>query len=113
MLSTVLANKMGKRQVTYQKATQDRLNFTSDVLGSIKAVKMLGYGSRFTESMRHKRLHDLNTGNAFRIFTVWLNVIGKPMPVSVPSAALTTSKQTAMILLHRLPRLACMLLSPR
>ncbi|PTB69610.1 P-loop containing nucleoside triphosphate hydrolase protein [Trichoderma citrinoviride] len=65
-----------KRQTVYQKATQDRINFTSEVLGSIKAVKMLGYTERFTELLEQKRDNDLQVGKRFRWMTVWANTVG-------------------------------------
>lgn len=66
-----------KRQTVYQKATQDRINFTSEVLGSIKAVKMLGYTERFTDLLEDKRDQDLNVGKHYREMIVWANAVGK------------------------------------
>lgn len=66
-----------KRQTVYQKATQDRINFTSEVLGSIKAVKMLGYSERFTDLLEEKRDNDLRVGKRYRWMTVWANTVGK------------------------------------
>lgn len=66
-----------KRQTVYQKATQDRINFTSEVLGSIKAVKMLGYTERFTDLLEDKRDQDLNIGKHYREMIVWANTVGK------------------------------------
>ncbi|KAM0452349.1 hypothetical protein ACHAO4_005560 [Trichoderma viride] len=65
-----------KRQTVYQKATQDRINFTSEVLGSIKAVKMLGYTERFTDLLEDKRDQDLNVGKHYREMIVWANTVG-------------------------------------
>ncbi|KAM0479830.1 hypothetical protein ACHAPX_004407 [Trichoderma viride] len=64
-----------KRQTVYQKATQDRINFTSEVLGSIKAVKMLGYTERFTDLLEDKRDQDLNVGKHYREMIVWANTV--------------------------------------
>lgn len=68
-----------KRQTVYQKATQARINFTSEVLGSIKAVKMLGYTERFTDLLEDKRDQDLNVGKHYRQMIVWANTVGKLM----------------------------------
>ncbi|KAL7790898.1 P-loop containing nucleoside triphosphate hydrolase protein [Trichoderma ceciliae] len=65
-----------KRQTVYQKATQDRINFTSEVLGSIKAVKMLGYTERFTNLLEEKRDQDLSVGKHYREMIVWANTVG-------------------------------------
>lgn len=68
---------MVPRQIFYQKATQNRINFISEVLGSIKAVKMLGFTERFKKLIEEKRDNDLNAGKHFRILTVWANAICK------------------------------------
>ncbi|KAL6875382.1 P-loop containing nucleoside triphosphate hydrolase protein [Trichoderma longibrachiatum] len=75
-----------KRQTVYQKATQDRINFTSEVLGSIKAVKMLGYTERFTQLLEEKRDNDLKVGKRYRWMTVWANTVGNAN-VSLTQAA--------------------------
>ncbi|EGR49492.1 uncharacterized protein TRIREDRAFT_60116 [Trichoderma reesei QM6a] len=75
-----------KRQTVYQKATQDRINFTSEVLGSIKAVKMLGYSERFTDLLEEKRDNDLRVGKRYRWMTVWANTVGNAN-VSLTQAA--------------------------
>ncbi|UKZ93816.1 uncharacterized protein TrAFT101_008724 [Trichoderma asperellum] len=75
-----------KRQTVYQKATQDRINFTSEVLGSIKAVKMLGYTERFTDLLEDKRDQDLNVGKHYREMIVWANTVGNAN-VSLTQAA--------------------------
>ncbi|KAL7925556.1 multidrug resistance-related protein [Trichoderma austrokoningii] len=75
-----------KRQTVYQKATQSRINFTSEVLGSIKAVKMLGYTERFTDLLEDKRDQDLNVGKHYREMIVWANTVGNAN-VSLTQAA--------------------------
>ncbi|TFB04442.1 Multidrug resistance-associated protein 1 [Trichoderma ghanense] len=74
-----------KRQTVYQKATQDRINFTSEVLGSIKAVKMLGYTERFSDLLEQKRDNDLRVGKRYRWMTVWANTVGKSTSISALS----------------------------
>ncbi|KAF7558681.1 hypothetical protein G7046_g5481 [Stylonectria norvegica] len=66
---------MVPRQTIYQKATQDRINFTSQVLGSIKAVKMLGFTERFSNIISQKRDHELDVGKSFRKVSVYSNGI--------------------------------------
>lgn len=77
MLCWFIGRILVKRQTVYQKATQDRINFTSEVLGSIKAVKMLGYTERFTSLLEDKRDQDLNVGKHYREMIVWANTVGK------------------------------------
>ncbi|UNI18710.1 hypothetical protein JDV02_004963 [Purpureocillium takamizusanense] len=74
-LNTMIGRLMVPRQITYQKATQDRINFTSEVLGSMKAVKMLGYTDTFAKLIETKRDNDINSGKQFRLLNVWANVI--------------------------------------
>ncbi len=66
-----------KKQTTYQKATQDRINFTSQVIGSIKSVKMLGYTERFTNLISQARENDIHAGKDFRKISVWVNGLGR------------------------------------
>ncbi|PHH66889.1 hypothetical protein CDD81_5241 [Ophiocordyceps australis] len=56
-------------------ATQDRINFTAEVLGSIKTVKMLGYAERFTTLIEQKRSNDLDSGKQYRALNLWANAI--------------------------------------
>ncbi|KAL7945596.1 P-loop containing nucleoside triphosphate hydrolase protein [Trichoderma barbatum] len=90
IVSIVLCSFIGKvlvkRQTVYQKATQDRINFTSEVLGSLKAVKMLGYTERFTDLLEEKRDNDLNVGKHYRQMIVWANTVGNAN-VSLTQAA--------------------------
>ncbi|KAL7915178.1 P-loop containing nucleoside triphosphate hydrolase protein [Trichoderma velutinum] len=90
ILSIVLCWYIGKvlvkRQTVYQKATQARINFTSEVLGSIKAVKMLGYTEQFTDLLEDKRDQDLNIGKHYRQMIVWANAVGNAN-VSLTQAA--------------------------
>lgn len=68
---------MVSRQITYQKATQARINFVSEVIGNMKAVKMLGFTDKFTRLIKQKRDDDLNAGKKFRWINVWSNAISE------------------------------------
>ncbi|KAK5993610.1 ABC multidrug transporter B [Cladobotryum mycophilum] len=72
---TFLGKSLVGRQMHYQQATQDRINFTSEVLGSMKAVKMLGYTERFTQLIEQRRDYDLAEGKHYRIMIVWINAV--------------------------------------
>ena len=65
------------RQTVYQKATQGRINFTSEVLSSMKAVKMLGFSERFSSMITEKRNKELDAGKKYREVTVYGNAIGE------------------------------------
>lgn len=74
---------MVPRQTVYQKSTQDRINFTSEVLGSMKAVKMLGFAERFASLIAAKRDYEIDTGKKFRIVSVYSNAISELCAESV------------------------------
>ncbi|KAF4450880.1 hypothetical protein F53441_6057 [Fusarium austroafricanum] len=79
IISLILTGSIGKmmvsRQIVYQKATQDRINLTSEVLGSMKPVKMLGLSERFKSIISLKRDDEIKTGKHFRVVNVYLNCI--------------------------------------
>lgn len=68
---------MVPRQIVYQKATQGRINFTSEVLSSMKAVKMLGFSERFSSLISKRRDEELDAGKKFREISVYGNAIGE------------------------------------
>ncbi|CAM1508146.1 Fc.00g049940.m01.CDS01 [Cosmosporella sp. VM-42] len=78
-ISLALSGGCGKlmvpRQIVYQKATQHRINFTSETLGSIKAVKMLGFTERFSNLITQKRDTEIEVGKDFRKVSVYSNAI--------------------------------------
>lgn len=74
-LSGIVGKLMVARLTAYQKATQDRINFISEILSSMKAVKMLGLTERFTKLAEKKRDSDLDAGKHYRVFIVYLNCI--------------------------------------
>ncbi|KAK8859863.1 multidrug resistance-associated [Apiospora arundinis] len=73
-LSTVLASRIGPRQKNWLEATQKRINFTTEILGAMRNVKMLGLAKQMEHniqdmreremavSRRYRRLHALNIG---------------------------------------------------
>lgn len=97
MLCWFIGRVLVKRQTVYQKATQDRINFTSEVLGSIKAVKMLGYTERFTDLLEDKRDQDLNVGKHYREMIVWANTVGKLIYFTHNNSLFWTSVSSLLI----------------
>jgi ABC-type bacteriocin/lantibiotic exporter with double-glycine peptidase domain len=79
-LSSLVGKMMVPRQTVYQKATQSRINFTSEVLGSIKAVKMLGLTEKFNQLIAKKRDEELAVGIHFRKVSVYSNCISTLEP---------------------------------
>ncbi|KAH7152137.1 P-loop containing nucleoside triphosphate hydrolase protein [Dactylonectria estremocensis] len=74
-LSSLVGKMTVPRQTVYQKATQGRINFTSEVLGSLKAVKMLGLTERFRDLIAQKRDEELAVGIHYRWVSVYANCI--------------------------------------
>lgn len=74
-LSSIVGKMTVPRQTVYQKSTQDRINFTSEVLGSMKAVKMLGLTERFRDLIALKRDEELAVGIHYRWVSVYSNCI--------------------------------------
>lgn len=62
-----------KRQTKYQKAAESRINFTTEVVSSVRAVRMLGYAEKFKELITRRRTTELAAGKAYRWMTVWAN----------------------------------------
>ncbi|RBA08624.1 hypothetical protein FPRO05_06904 [Fusarium proliferatum] len=79
IISLLLTGSIGKmmvaRQIKYQKATQDRINLTSEVLGSMKPVKMLGLSERFSSLISQKRDEEIKASKHYRVINVYLNCI--------------------------------------
>ncbi len=68
------------RQRTWLEATQRRVNFTTETLGRIRDVKILGLSEYLLKTMTGLRDEELQKSKAFRrvsSFKVWL---GKQSP---------------------------------
>ncbi|KAL4722768.1 hypothetical protein ACLX1H_010006 [Fusarium chlamydosporum] len=74
-LTGSIGKMMVSRQIKYQKATQDRINLTNEVLSSMKPVKMLGLSERFQSIISQKRDEEISTGKHYRVINVYLNMI--------------------------------------
>jgi ATP-binding cassette, subfamily C (CFTR/MRP), member 1 len=77
--SSMVGKATIKRLTTYQMAAQNRINFTSQVISSIKTVKMLGFVEPFTRMVREKRREDISGGRRFRWLLVLDNAISEKM----------------------------------
>lgn len=60
----------------WNSSIQSRVSTTSDVLGAVKEVKMLGTVEWWTETIQALREDELKLSNAFRTLIVFMNVIG-------------------------------------
>ena len=57
-------------------SVQRRIAMTSSMLGSMKAVKMMGLTSVMTTTIQAQRIRELNLAIGYRWCIVWLNVFG-------------------------------------
>lgn len=87
-LSSAVGKTMINRLKSYQSASQDRINFTTQVITSIKAVKMLGFVERFSDMVREKRRADIRGGRRFRWLVVADNAIGERRHIPIMSVSL-------------------------
>ncbi|QPC79478.1 hypothetical protein HYE68_010230 [Fusarium pseudograminearum] len=74
-LTGSIGKMMVSRQIKYQKATQDRINLTNEVLSSMKPVKMLGLSEKFKSLISQKRDDEISTAKHYRLINVYLNMI--------------------------------------
>ncbi|KAH7303548.1 P-loop containing nucleoside triphosphate hydrolase protein [Stachybotrys elegans] len=75
LLSGAIGNTMYPRQTAYLQATQSRINFTSEVLRSIKSVKMLGFTERFSTLIEQRRAEEIRVGKRYRQLSVAINAL--------------------------------------
>ena len=64
--SSQVAKTIRPRQRQWMQAVQKRVAMTSDVLGSIKGMKMLGVTKMITESVQDMREQELSKSKRFR-----------------------------------------------
>ncbi|KAI1176082.1 P-loop containing nucleoside triphosphate hydrolase protein [Nemania sp. FL0916] len=66
ILSGQIANKVSKSQKTWLEAIQTRINFTSEILGSMKNVKMLGLTAQMFNMIEALRDDEIAKSKEFR-----------------------------------------------
>jgi hypothetical protein len=70
-----VAKRFGPAQRTWVEAVEKRVSATSDVLGSIKTVKMLGFEAHVTKMIRQLREAELYISTKFRTLLVWTVIL--------------------------------------
>lgn len=66
----------------WNSKVQKRVTTTSSTLNQVKGVKMMGLSDRISDLIQSLRVAELDSSKAFRMFFVWISMIGKPSPVS-------------------------------
>jgi hypothetical protein len=69
--SLALSGRVGDSQKVWLKALQDRLSYTSEVLGNIRSLKLLGLGTRTVADLCRLRETELKVSLGFRRLLVW------------------------------------------
>lgn len=81
---------MGPARVAWNALVQKRVSTTSSVLGQMKAVKVMGLPDRVTSLIQSLRVQEIESSKAFRMFFVWITLIGKPQTLRSEMGSLLT-----------------------
>ncbi|KAI1313225.1 P-loop containing nucleoside triphosphate hydrolase protein [Xylaria venustula] len=75
LLSGQIADKVSKNQKTWLGAIQTRINFTSEILGSMKSVKMLGLTEQMFNKIQSLRSDEIAKSTKYRQVQAYYNCI--------------------------------------
>jgi len=76
-ISMKVATYVTSRQKTWLEAIQDRINFTSEILGSMMSVKMLGLTNKMAAIIQAMRVRELDLSKRFRRLSSFNVCLGK------------------------------------
>lgn len=76
VLMSLLPKHMGPAVKAWNVAIQKRVSITSSVVGSIRETKMLGLVPVWLEYIQSLRVFELKESKQFRMFIVYMNVLG-------------------------------------
>jgi ATP-binding cassette, subfamily C (CFTR/MRP), member 1 len=76
-LSFLVANHSANRQRSWLEAIQSRINFTSEIFGSMKSVKMLGLSERMRQHIQQMRDDEMSISKRYRTVKIYQLAIGK------------------------------------
>lgn len=71
---------MGPARMAWNSKVQKRVSTTSATLNQIKGVKMMGLSDRIATLVQSLRVMELESSKTFRMFFVWINIIGTICP---------------------------------
>ncbi|PHH80624.1 hypothetical protein CDD80_627 [Ophiocordyceps camponoti-rufipedis] len=71
-----VAQGMGPAKALWNSNVQKRVSTTSSALGQIKGIKMMGIEDRISRLIQSLRVFELDSSKSFRLFSVWINMIG-------------------------------------
>jgi hypothetical protein len=76
-LQTIVGRTMSERRVAWTKAIQKRVGLTSNLLRSMKSVKMTGLVDVSTKLVQEERIQELKLVRKFSWCIAWLNTVCK------------------------------------
>jgi hypothetical protein len=77
-LSTLLAGRITLRQKVWLEAIQSRINYTSEILGSMRNVKMLGLTKQMSTNIQSMRETELSISRKYRRIQSLNTALGTP-----------------------------------
>lgn len=76
-LSVTIAGHITSRQATWLAAVERRINFTSEILGSMRSVKMLGLEAQMSTHIEDLRTTEITSSKRYRRVQCLLIALGK------------------------------------
>jgi ATP-binding cassette subfamily C (CFTR/MRP) protein 1 len=73
-----VGSQMSTRRVVWTEAIQRRVALTSNLLRSMKSVKLTGMVEASAKLVQSERVRELELGKRYRWLVTWMNSIGKP-----------------------------------
>jgi hypothetical protein len=80
-LSSILTGVVTPRQTAWVEAVQRRLSYTTDILGSMRNVKMLGLTSQMFTNVQSLRDDEMEKSKRYQLVQALTNALGKAIPV--------------------------------
>lgn len=78
-----LPKRMGPAIKAWNEAIQKRVSITSSILGSLRETKILGFVPIWLEYIQSLRVSELQASKKFRMFVVYMNVLGTASKASL------------------------------
>jgi ATP-binding cassette subfamily C (CFTR/MRP) protein 1 len=72
-----VGSQMSIRRVVWTEAIQKRVALTTNLLRSMKSVKLTGMVETSAKLVQSERVRELNLGRSYRWLVTWMNSIGK------------------------------------
>lgn len=69
---------VAKRQKSWMEATEKRVNLTTELFGSIKAIKMLGLSKMLSHVVQATRVTEVDLSKGYRKLSVTNTCLSKP-----------------------------------